>query len=258
MNDALSKYLTRVSRRALLGRAAKAGALLVVSQPLISCSSDLTSTGDNTNDDGNDGTQGSVGCVLTAALTEGPYFVDEKLNRSDIRTDPTSGAVSQGTPLDLTFNVSRVASSACTPLTGAYLDVWHCDATGTYSDVTGAVGRKFLRGYQITDGSGVAKFTTIYPGWYTGRAVHVHFKLRLFTGSTTSYEFTSQFFFNEAVTTTVYGQSPYNSRGTRDTLNSNDNIYNSLSSSERTALTLQTSQNGNGYSGVIGLGVQLV
>src|SRR4030095_4340243 len=113
MSDPLSNYLTRVSRRALLSRAAKAGALLVVSQPLISCGSDLT-TGENSNDDGNDGTQGSVGCVLTAALTEGPYFVDDKLNRSDIRTDPVSGAVSQGVLLDLTFNVSRVASKACT------------------------------------------------------------------------------------------------------------------------------------------------
>jgi len=61
--------------------------------------------------------------VLTAALTEGPYFVDEKLLRPDIRTDPDTGAVSPGVLLDLAFNVSRVARSACTPLTGAYLDV---------------------------------------------------------------------------------------------------------------------------------------
>ena len=69
--------------------------------------------------------------------------------------------------------------------------------------------RKFLRGYQITDGNGVAAFTTIYPGWYGGRAVHIHFKLRLYAGSSKTYEFTSQLFFNDALTDSVYTQSPY-------------------------------------------------
>jgi protocatechuate 3,4-dioxygenase beta subunit len=195
--------------------------------------------------------------VLTAALTEGPYFVDEKLNRSDIRADPVTGVVSAGVPLALTFNVSRVANSACTPLTGAYLDVWHCDAAGIYSDesANGSSGRKFLRGYQITDASGVAQFTTIYPGWYSGRAVHVHFKLRLFAGTTKTYEFTSQFFFDESLTSTVHANSPYNSRGTRNTLNSTDGIYNSLSAAAKGALTLQAASSGSGYTGVINLGV---
>jgi protocatechuate 3,4-dioxygenase beta subunit len=197
--------------------------------------------------------------VLTAALTEGPYFVDENLERSDIRADPVTGAVSAGVPLTLTFNVSRVASSACTPLTGAYLDVWHCDAAGVYSDeaANGSSGRKFLRGYQITDASGVARFTTIYPGWYSGRAVHVHFKLRLFAGSTKTYEFTSQFFFNESLTDTVHALSPYSSKGRRNVVNTTDGIYNSLSSTEKTALTLQTTQSGDGYAGVINLGVSV-
>ena len=184
--------------------------------------------------------------------------MDEKLYRSDIRTDPVTGAVAAGALLQLTFNVARVANSACTPLTGAYLDVWHCNAGGVYSDVSGAgAGEKFLRGYQITDASGVAQFTTIYPGWYSGRAVHVHFKLRLFAGATTSYEFTSQFFFDDALTDSVYTLSPYNTRGTRDVRNTADSIYNSLSSSEKAALTLQTTVASGGYSGVINLGVQV-
>jgi len=238
-----------LSRRALLGRAAGAAATLVVSQSLLGCGAG-ESTG---TDDG-----GTAGCVLTAALTEGPYFVDERLNRSDIRADPVTNAVSQGLQLDLTFAVSRVQNSACTPLTGAYLDVWHCDATGVYSDVSGAgTGRRFLRGYQITDASGEARFTTVYPGWYMGRAVHVHFKLRLIAGSSTTYEFTSQFFFNESLTDTVHALAPYSNKGRRDTLNPADGIYNSLSSSEKTALTLQTSQNGTGYRGSIALGVRV-
>jgi protocatechuate 3,4-dioxygenase beta subunit len=150
-----------------------------------------------------------------------------------------------------------VASAACTPLTGAYLDVWHCDAAGDYSDVNAAVGRKFLRGYQITDANGAVDFTTIYPGWYRGRAVHVHFKLRLFAGSTRTYEFTSQFFFDEALTDIVHAQSPYSSKGRRNVVNSADGIYNSLSTAEKSALTLQTTSAGAGYAGVINLGVQV-
>lgn len=273
--NSAARLLNRLTRRDLLGFAAKGAASVVVSQALIGCGTDsvtgatttdtgtTTGTGTGTGTGTTTGGSASTSCVLTAALTEGPYFVDEKLNRSDITTDPVTGAVSAGVPLALTFNVMRVDSSACTPLTGAYLDVWHCDAGGTYSDVSGngngagGTGKKFLRGYQITDASGAARFTTIYPGWYSGRAVHVHFKLRLFAGATTTYEFTSQFFFDESLTSAVHAQSPYNAKGTRNTLNSTDGIYNSLSATEKTALTLQTTQSGSGYAGVINLGVRV-
>ena len=251
---------TRLSRRDLLGFAAKGAASVVVSQSfLLACAADASSLTDTTSSTDTSGTttgttSGSATCVLTAALTEGPFFVDEKLNRSDIRTDPVTGAVSAGIPLTLTFNVSRYASNACTPLTGAYLDVWHCDSTGTYSDVSGS-SKRFLRGYQITDANGVAAFTTIYPGWYSGRAVHIHFKLRLYAGSTKTYEFTSQFFFNDTLTDSVYTQSPYSSRGSRNTRNANDGIYDSLSTTDKAGLTLQTSKTTDGYAGVINLGV---
>lgn len=246
---------TRLSRRDLIGFAAKGAAAVVVTQSVLACdAAGITDSGDADTDTGG---SASTSCVLTAALTEGPYFVDEKLERSDIRTDPVNGAVSAGVPLKLKFNVMRVSSSACTPLTGAFLDVWHCDAGGTYSDVSGSSGHKFLRGYQITDAAGAAEFTTIYPGWYSGRAVHVHFKLRIFAGSTRTYEFTSQFFFPESLTDVVHAQSPYSSKGRRNTLNSTDGIYNSLSSAERSALTLEAAEDDTGYSGVINLGVQV-
>jgi len=253
---------TRLSRRDLLGFAARGAASVVVSQSLLlACAADASSATDTTSSTDTSGTtagttSGGATCVLTAALTEGPFFVDEKLNRSDIRTDPVTGAVSAGVPLTLAFNVSRYASNACTPLTGAYLDVWHCDSTGTYSDVSGS-SQKFLRGYQITDANGVAAFTTIYPGWYSGRAVHIHFKLRLYAGSTKSYEFTSQFFFNDTLTDSVYTHSPYSSRGGRNTRNASDGIYNSLSTADKAGLTLQTSQTTDGYAGVINLGVNV-
>jgi protocatechuate 3,4-dioxygenase beta subunit len=151
------------------------------------------------------------------ALTEGPYFVDEMINRSDIRSDPSDGSIKEGTPLNLTLYVSQINGSGCTPLAGAQVDVWHCDAAGVYSDASdpgfNTKGQKFLRGYQVTDANGMAKFTTIYPGWYQGRAVHIHFKIRTDPSSASGYEFTSQWFFDETLTDQVHAQQPYAAKG---------------------------------------------
>jgi protocatechuate 3,4-dioxygenase beta subunit len=126
-------------------------------------------------------------CVVRPEQTEGPYFVDDKLDRSDIRSDPTDGSMKEGIPLLLTFKVSQVSNSGCTPLGGATVDIWHCDALGVYSDVSdpgfNTVGQQWLRGYQTTEANGQANFTTIYPGWYQGRTVHIHFKIRTTTPS---------------------------------------------------------------------------
>jgi protocatechuate 3,4-dioxygenase beta subunit len=260
-SDPHASLRTRLSRRDWLGVAGKGAAGVVVSQALLACTaSDVTgTTTSDTTSPSAGSTTGVASCVLTAALTEGPYFVDERLQRADIRSDPVTGVVSQGVPLSLTFDVQRVANAACTPLTGAYVDVWHCDAAGSYSDeaANGTSGRKFLRGYQLTDANGQATFQTIYPGWYSGRAVHIHFKLRLFAGATKTYEFTSQFFFDETLTTAVHAESPYSTRRTRDTLNTTDGIFDSLSAAEKAALTLQTSKTADGYAGIIDLGVQV-
>ncbi len=156
-------------------------------------------------------------CIVRPELTEGPYFVDEMLNRSDIRIDPSDGSIKAGAPLRLTLNVSDVSANTCSPLAGAQVDVWHCDALGIYSDVTDrsfdTTGQKWLRGYQVTDEYGVVQFTTIYPGWYSGRAVHIHFKIRTDPESDAGYEFTSQFFFDDDLTDKVHAQAPYASEG---------------------------------------------
>ena len=195
----------------------------------------------------------SADCVVKPDLTEGPYFVDVALNRSDIRPDTSSGTVSEGSPLVLAWTVSKVASNACTPLEGAQVDIWHCDAAGVYSGVQGALGTNFLRGYQMTDANGKASFITIFPGWYSGRAVHIHFKIRTTGTNSQAYEFTSQLFFDEAVANQVYAQAPYSGRGTPDTPNSRDNIYSSAGDQ----LLLKLSQANGGYNAAFNIALDL-
>jgi protocatechuate 3,4-dioxygenase beta subunit len=187
-------------------------------------------------------------CIVRPALTEGPYFVDEKLDRSDIRSDPATGVVRPGAILNLNFLVSRVSGSACTALSGAMVDVWHCDALGVYSDVDSARGQKFLRGFQNTDASGSAKFMTIYPGWYQGRAVHIHFKIR----PTSSSEFTSQLFFDDAMSTQVFALAPYAQKGTQGmTRNTSDGIFNQSAGK----LSLSVTKSGDVYSATFDIGL---
>lgn len=199
-----------------------------------------------------------LSCVVKPSLTEGPYFVDEMLNRSDIRSDPATNVVKAGVPLKLKFNLSRVSGSACAPLTGAFVDIWHCDALGAYSDESAGMGnpntqgQKFLRGYQVTDSNGSVEFTTIYPGYYTGRTVHIHYKIRLFSGSTRTYEFTSQLTFDDALTDQVFTQAPYNTKAARGTRNNNDAIAQSGGGA---ILLNLTSDGQGGYTSVFNVGL---
>jgi protocatechuate 3,4-dioxygenase beta subunit len=176
-------------------------------------------------------------CVVQPQQTEGPYFVDEKLLRSDIRSDPSTGAIKSGAPLELAMNVSQMAADGrCVPLAGAQVDLWQCDAMGAYSDVKDKLfdtsGQKFLRGYQITDAAGAARFVTIYPGWYPGRAVHIHFKVRSAPVSAgpaseaaPAYEFTSQFYFDEQFTDGVHAREPYSAHTGQRMRNDTDGLY---------------------------------
>jgi len=183
-------------------------------------------------------------CVLRPEVTEGPYYVNEDLNRSDVRSDPATGVIKDGSVLNLTFRVSQSNNSGCTPLAGARVEIWHCDASGVYSGVRdpgfNTVGQKFLRGHQITDANGQATFITIYPGWYSGRTVHIHFKVR-HDDSPQSPVFTSQLFFEDSLSDQVYSNEPYSSKGRRDTLNSRDRIY-------KEQLLLNVIQTNNSYA----------
>ncbi len=196
-------------------------------------------------------------CVVRPQQTEGPYFVDEKLNRTDIRSDPSDGSVKQGVPLRLVFHVSQIESSSCTPLTGAAVDIWHCDALGVYSDVTdpsfSTVGKKFLRGYQVTDANGTVEFVTIYPGWYPGRTVHIHFKIRTDSVSQRGYEFTSQLYFDDSLTEQIHAQPPYAAKGQRTQKNDRDGIFRGGGEQ----LMLQITKYAQGYVGTFDIGLQI-
>ncbi len=201
-------------------------------------------------------TPSAPGCVGRPEQTEGPYFLDMQLNRSDIRSDPSDGSVVDGIPLSMEFRVAQVAAKGCTPLAGAVVDVWHCDARGVYSGVRdphfNTTGKKFLRGYQVTDSDGKARFTTIFPGWYPGRTVHLHFKIRINTSTRTGYEFTSQLYFDDSVTDQVHAQSPYSSRGRRMMRNRDDGIFRAGGDQ----LTLTLTNQSQGYAAVFDIGLQ--
>ena len=197
-------------------------------------------------------------CVVRPEQTEGPFFVDMQLDRSDIRSDPSTGAVSEGAPLTLRFNVSQISGGACTVLAGALVDVWQCDAEGVYWGVdddeapAGARERQFLRGHQRTDENGVARFTTIFPGWYRGRAVHVHFKVRTDVAGQ-PYEFTSQLYFDEALIDQVHARAPYAARGRRAVTNADDRTFRNGGES----LMPRVSETGAGYAATFDLGLDL-
>jgi protocatechuate 3,4-dioxygenase beta subunit len=194
----------------------------------------------------------AAGCVVKPELTIGPYFVDEKLNRSDIRSEPSNGTVKPGVPVQLTFNVMDATN--CAPLEGVMVDIWQCDALGSYSDIQqeGTSGQKFLRGYQLTNTSGAAHFTTIYPGWYRGRTVHTHFRIRSAATSDKTYDFVSQLFFPESVTDQVHAKEPYARHGQRDMTNSRDSIYSYGGGSQLLLALTQTTQ---GYAAAIDIGL---
>jgi protocatechuate 3,4-dioxygenase beta subunit len=183
---------------------------------------------------------GAVSCVLTPELTEGPYYIAGEKLRRDIREGHP------GTLLTLRLRVLNAAT--CKPVKGAAVDIWHADAAGNYSGFgNGAGSRTFLRGIQKTDANGLAVFTTVYPGWYPGRAVHIHVKVHV--GGSVVH--TGQLFFPDSLTDNVYRAAPYVSRGTRSSRNADDSIF--VNGGKRSILALKKS--GAGYIGSISMGV---
>ena len=186
---------------------------------------------------------GAVACVLTPELTEGPYYVaGEKLRRN-----VTEGK--KGVPL--TLGITVLNASTCKAIRNATVEIWHCDARGVYSGaVANNPGTNFLRGAQRTNAKGIATFDTIYPGWYPGRAVHIHVKVHV--GGQVVH--TGQLFFPAATSLAVYKRSPYKSHGTApDTSNAADAIYRNGGNKGMVTIAPHAS----GYAATVAAGVHV-
>ncbi len=194
----------------------------------------------------------AAACELTPQQMEGPYYIDVDALRRDIREDR------EGSPLRLGV---RVLDEACEPLPDAVVEVWHCDALGVYSGFVdasraanggpggpgggdgGAGGpddTRYLRGGQVTNGEGIAELLTIYPGWYQGRAVHIHAKVHIGNAEV----LTTQLYFDDDLSDEVFASAPYAEHTGRRTSNAEDGIY-----ADGPRLTL--SPEGGGHLGLI-------
>ncbi|KQX82402.1 intradiol ring-cleavage dioxygenase [Streptomyces sp. Root1310] len=201
-------------------------------------------------------------CTLTKEMTEGPYYLDGQYVRADI----TEGKA--GIPLKL--NLTVVDDDTCVPLPNALVEIWHCDALGEYSGFVGNNGHTepddgtFLRGGVLTNSSGVAAITTIYPGWYRGRCIHIHVKVHTGVTVTSDGHFTGgqelhtgQLFFNETITTAVARISPYSTNTVTRTTLAQDSIYDEGgAASGLLTLTALGSSTSAGYAGTLTLGVE--
>jgi protocatechuate 3,4-dioxygenase beta subunit len=171
-------------------------------------------------------------CRQTAELTEGPFYFDVDKIRSDIREDH------QGVTLRLGVRVRD--AQECEPIPNAVVDVWHCDAEGSYSEP----GETYCRGAQVTNRDGIVEFTTVYPGWYPGRTVHIHAKVHLDRQTV----LTTQLYFDDEVSAGVFLEDPYPGESNRDGYNDDDSLY-------RRDLELTLSKEREGYLGLITLDV---
>jgi protocatechuate 3,4-dioxygenase beta subunit len=163
--------------------------------------------------------------------------------RSDIREDRS------GTTLNLMIAVVN-ANNGCSPVANAVVDVWQCDANGDYSQYGTQRAETFLRGIQTTDSSGRVSFTTIYPGWYAGRATHIHVEVTV-NGQSVKV---TQIAFPEETTSAVYATGVYASRGQNPTSNTRDGIFADSLASELASVTGNAA---SGYEATFTVGISV-
>nr|WP_240519313.1 intradiol ring-cleavage dioxygenase [Amycolatopsis antarctica] len=214
---------------------------------------------------------GANTCTLTPSATQGPYYFDADKIRADIREDRA------GSRLRLAVKVQD--SETCAPLPNAVVEIWHCDADGLYSgaesqstgsggpppgggppegapprgrpggtaqggegaaDMTPTDDKRYLRGAQVTNADGIVEFTTVWPGWYRGRTVHIHAMVHV----DNERVLTTQLMFDEALNSAVFAGTPYSARTGRDTFNDGDSIFEEQ-------MLLKVTEEDDGHLGVI-------
>jgi protocatechuate 3,4-dioxygenase beta subunit len=234
-----------LSRRDALSMMGIAGAALTVG-----CGSDSvagsTPATSGTTATGGSGTSGS--CAVTPSETIGPYPSLTNFVRSDIREGKA------GLSLVLTITVVN-ANGSCGPVAGAAVDIWQCDAQGNYSEYAqpgyNGTGQTYLRGIQTTDASGRVTFTTVFPGWYQGRATHIHVQVKV-NGSAVKV---TQIAFPESIIAAVYASGVYAAKGQNPTSNASDMVFSDGVSSELATITGGDATSGYTASFTVGVGI---
>ncbi len=183
-------------------------------------------------------------CVVTPNETVGPFPSLSDFVRSDIRDGKP------GLPLTLTIAVVNT-NNACLPIVGALVDIWQCDADGNYSQYGSERNLTYLRGLQTTDATGRVTFLTIYPGWYQGRATHIHVEVTL-NGRSIKV---TQIAFPEDITAQVYRTGVYASSGQNPTTNARDNVFSDGVADE--LITITGGDTTSGFTGTFQVGIAL-
>ena len=229
-----SRWQRRIGRReaiAIVGAAAAGAALGCGDSPTSPTAIDAGTTGAGTGATNPTGTTGAVGstnsaCAVTPSETVGPYPSLADFFRSDIRESK------QGTQLTLNIRVVNV-NGGCSGVSNANVEIWHVDAAGNYSQYGTQTAQTYLRGIQTTNNNGDVTFLTIYPGWYQGRATHIHADVTIGGQSVK----VTQFAFPESTSNAVHTQGIYAGRGTNPTTNSRDGIFADSLAAELITLT---------------------
>jgi protocatechuate 3,4-dioxygenase beta subunit len=230
---------------------------------LEACSKSSDTTPTTTSDAATTSTTTTTGsCIVTPTEVEGPYpYPGGESTNPLLRSDVTGGQT--GVPLTLSFIVVNTNSN-CNVLTSARVDIWHCNKDGYYSGygnqtggtsglATSYIGETWLRGYQTTDSAGVAKFITIFPGWYQGRATHIH--MEVFVGGVLKK--TAQVAFDKTTADTVHTSSLYKAHGINTTLNAGDGIFGNSATDLANETLVLTGNTTDGYVGTYTIGIAL-
>jgi protocatechuate 3,4-dioxygenase beta subunit len=225
-----------MERKAFLKNGIASLGLAFVAPLLSSCKKETVT--DTTSSSGSGSGTGSTGsCTLAPTETAGPFptKTPSSLVTSNITSDRT------GVPFTIKISINN-KNNSCSGLAGAIVDIWHCDADGNYSEYGGSgmqstnyTSVHFLRGRQTTDGNGLVTFTSVFPGWYSGRAPHIH--VHVYNASGTSLMIT-QIAFPTDVCDTVYTTATnYYKKGKQDTSNASDNVFSDSLASELATVT---------------------